>query len=397
MPILLKKYKKGVHEFVLLFLLIKINNMDYTIRPKLTRKYILERISQEDIMEKYLGIQVNFNELICSPLRVDPNPTCGFKYSQKGVLRFRDFAGYFWGDCFDVVAYRLNQNYAELQRYDIPFIYSNNKRGFGVILDKIARDFKLHKYSNNIDEEDAIIYTKSAQLDKINSITKINIKKREWNIHDKHYWEPYGIFQKSFIENLFKVYPVEHAWINGTVIYNYTKNDPCYAYYFGTDENDVHIFKLYFPYRKKGENRFIQNKAMIQGLDQFIPNDIGVITKSYKDVMCLYKYDISSIALNAENAPLTVGEFNSIKHYCNHWFTLTDYDYSGIKVACDMRRLHNTTPLFITDYPFKISNIGKFKNGIKDFSDMRKIFKHTKTEEIVNQIKTKIEDELYNY
>ena len=82
---------------------------------------LLNEITEEDIMEKYLGIPVNESTLtansFCSPLRIDDSPTCNYWYNHVGKLRFKDWSGHFHGDCFDVVAYKLGVN-------------SRNKRAF---------------------------------------------------------------------------------------------------------------------------------------------------------------------------------------------------------------------------------------------------------------------------
>ena len=62
--------------------------MKFGIYPVLNKTYILERISQEQIMEYYLGISVKLDILLKSPLRKDENPTCSFYYNQHGRLRF---------------------------------------------------------------------------------------------------------------------------------------------------------------------------------------------------------------------------------------------------------------------------------------------------------------------
>jgi hypothetical protein len=114
--------------------------MKYGVLPTLTRDYILSKISQEQIFEYYLGVQVDGSgALMKTPAVIRPrdnNPTFNFKYSDNGKLRARDWAGYFWGDCFDIVAYVL--------RLD-----AKDKKSFNVILDQIARDFRLHKYADS--------------------------------------------------------------------------------------------------------------------------------------------------------------------------------------------------------------------------------------------------------
>ena len=65
---------------------------------KLNKDYILKEVSQITIFSTYLGITpeliqhcIDTGELITSPLREDVHPTCGFRYDNKGKLKFKDF------------------------------------------------------------------------------------------------------------------------------------------------------------------------------------------------------------------------------------------------------------------------------------------------------------------
>ena len=61
-------------------------------------------------MEHYLGIPVK-KGLFKSPLRADNHATCAFYRNRKGSLIFKDFAGYFHGDCISVVMCIFNCSY----------------------------------------------------------------------------------------------------------------------------------------------------------------------------------------------------------------------------------------------------------------------------------------------
>ena len=77
----------------------------------MTKDYVLERVSETEIMAKYLNIPVNLDgNLVRSPLRADKKPTCLFS-SERGGIYFTDFSGDFRGDCFDVVQRVKDCNY----------------------------------------------------------------------------------------------------------------------------------------------------------------------------------------------------------------------------------------------------------------------------------------------
>jgi len=145
--------------------------MNYGILPTLTKDYILSKISQEAIFEKYLGIQVELDVPLKSPpviRSIDNNPTCQFYMTSNGKLKFRDMAGYFWGDCFDAVAHvsRLN---------------SNNKKDFNAILEIIARDFRIHKYEGKLEISTGNTYDpRDVKGKKEKTKIEFKVKVRNW-------------------------------------------------------------------------------------------------------------------------------------------------------------------------------------------------------------------------
>ena len=253
---------------------------------KLTKNNVLAKISQITIFSYYMNIPeaiikhcIDTGELICSPLRNDEHPTCGFRYDNKGKLKFRDFSGMFWGDCFDVVALIMSKLYKE----DIDI---SNKNDFIKVLRHITIVFKDIFYGK---EKDINL------LNDINStITEIKNKKpnielvvRDWNQDDVNYWSQFGVTLQYL--NINFVYPVEQYYINRKVNpepkYFYRDTDPCYAYLLGKDKSGINNIKLYFPNREKGATRFITNCNHLEGIYNLNEDyyDFIVITKSSKD------------------------------------------------------------------------------------------------------------------
>ena len=65
---------------------------------KLTKQLILSKVSQVTIFSTYLNLSdklvqycIDTGELICSPIRDDVHPTCGFRYDNKGKLIKKTF------------------------------------------------------------------------------------------------------------------------------------------------------------------------------------------------------------------------------------------------------------------------------------------------------------------
>ena len=268
----------------LFFLLISF--MRNINSSKLTKQNILDKISQVNIFATYLGLPVEViqscidtGELICNPMRIDEHPTAGFKYDNRGKLKFRDFSGYFWGDCFDVVAYVMSVIYHK--SYNI-----NNKADFIKILRHITFTFKDIFYGQ---EKDITlvneINTAIAAIRHSKPIIELVV--REWNKDDEDYWKQFGVSLQYL--NLNFVYAIDQYYINRKINpepkYYYKSSDPCYGYLLGQDRSGIYNIKLYFPNRKKDITRFITNCNHLEGIYNLDRNDYNyiVITKSTKD------------------------------------------------------------------------------------------------------------------
>lgn len=351
------------------------------INRTLTKDYILEKIDEIDIFSEYLNVDdrdiercISDDLLICSPLRVDEEPTVGFRYNKRGRLKMRDFAGYFWGDCFDLVAY-------------IYGLSVNNKDDFYRILYDIAVRFGLI-VDKEYKEHHIAVTKKRSKVIRKGGKHKIEFKARAWNKSDLDYWKV--IFKNeqycSKYLDYFKVYPVDYYWIDidsqPEPKYYYKRNDPCYAYYFGKDAKGIDDIKLYFPMRKHNGKlpRFITNSNNIGGLDYLPPKvDYLLITKSYKDMCSLYSFitpmnpRVGIITLVSESTPLSEIEYNDladkvIKTFRNTdikaVFTLLDFDLTGIRMSNKMRKEFKTIPFFLTNGRFSTIDY----EG-KDFTD----------------------------
>lgn len=257
---------------------------------KLTKQYILSKVSQVTIFATYLNLSnsiiqqcIDNRTLIVSPLREDIHPTCGFMYDNRGKLKFKDFAGYFWGDCFDLVALVMSNIYKK--EYDI-----SKKEDFVKVLKHITFTFKDIFYGKEKD---------IALINEINnSIVELKNKKniielviRNWNTNDKEYWNRIGVDLHTL--NINFVYPVDQYYINRKINpepkYHYKDSDPCYAYFLGQDKHGINNIKLYFPFRTKTTTRFITNCNHLEGIYNLDKNnyDIIVITKSTKDRLAI--------------------------------------------------------------------------------------------------------------
>jgi hypothetical protein len=350
--------------------------MSFDIHPKITKQYILARLTQEDIFNFYLSnfnVVVQTKSLFSSPFRRDKDPSCGFKYRGDGKLIMKDFGGDFHGDCFDVVKYI--------------FRYNN----FYDILDTIARDFCIHKYENN-KPKDFNINTQKLIVESINKVTEktdIKIKVRKWLKVDEAYWKKFNITIELL--NYYNVYPIQFFWVNGDLKYEFEADDLAYAYYFGKNSDNNEKFKIYLPLRKKF--RFRQNCSVLQGLNQLKKAEYGVITKSLKDVISLRSFGIQAVAPNSENTKLQLDDILTIRKSIFKPYSFYDNDLTGIRNAKEIRDTY-TIPIIM--YHKRTVAEEFYHPKIKDFCNIVEYLGKEKTKNLIKQIQTNIENEKLN-
>lgn len=362
------------------------------VYPELTKRYLLERVTQEEIMEYYTNIPVNSTTTTIqfnSPLRPDNTPSANYYYAKdnKGEVRLKlkDWGkGAFNGDIFDVASYFTK-------------IKSNTSQGFKLLLHKIAFDFRIHKYEN--EEERRELLTILNTYHKTSQLKVFKVTPRAWNVYDERYW-----YKKYFIGSdllrIGKVIPIQNLQIEGKdgYLYNnysYSAKDPAYAYYGGVI-NGIQIWKIYFPFRLKGR-KFLTNYSFIQGLDIFQPARIGIITKSYKDVLCYKLFKIEAIAIPSETYVMSKEEYFNIKSKCDIVLTNFDYDKAGILLANKYKKIHKCSPLMFTR--------GKYNQpdfGVKDFSEFIEKYGVEATIRMIQNLLNTFEEDLtsinlYNY
>lgn len=313
---------------------------DYKPDPEIDKEYVLSRISQEEIFEHYLGVEVQTSEHIRSPLRRDKHPTCNFDY-HRGKLYFMDWAMFDSPkDCFNIVMYI----------YDLDFWDA---------LEKIAADFNL--VNKDVDRELRYEYEASESDPKDESSpTLIEVKKQDFTKTDIDYLNRYEITESTCEK--YKVYSLRQIWLNRDCIYFYSDNDPALGYYFGT-KNGIQQWKIYFYQRDSF--RFICNTNRPQGYPQLPGSgEYCVITKSMKDVMCMHEFDIPAVAPQSESQLPNEQLISELQSRFNRLFSLYDFDRTGISTANGLFRKYEIPRLFLTNGRF-----GSVDYVAKDFSD----------------------------
>lgn len=373
------------------------------LTSNLTKAFIESNIPQENIMAKYLNLDVNVikkcietNTLITSVFRDnDTNSSMGFAYNKHGKLKVRDFggAGQFM-DIYDTVAYVLSI------AYERP-INTNNKRDFYFILTHIYKTFSKEiddkKYKEKIDND--IIYGLS-KIKKRRPI--IEIVPRSWNKSDKEYWGKLGV-SLSYLNTHF-VIPVDQYYIdrgiNTEPKYYYKQKDPCYAYMLGQNRQGIYFIKLYFPNRNRTtELKFITNCNVLEGLLNLELNnyDFILITKSSKDRLSIgghldtipfygganAKLNVGIINLPSENYHLTEKEYSWLTNKLapnGKIISLLDFDYTGRCGAKYLYETYNIPYMFITRGEFGLPNY-----HCKDFTDLHDIYTIKEINQFINE------------
>ena len=270
----------------------------------LSKESILKEISEEEIMRHYLGFDFEIGRMYQSPLRDDDVPSFNIYYSEYQELRYKDFNGS-QGTCFDLVMNLIGCNFYEA--------ICNINEEFGLGLNGKFGDKKLSykKFKAEIIDKKCLIQFKPQHLTLI----------------DKKYWGKYSISLDTLKH--FNVYSAKFVFLNKKLLFRYTNNSPVYCYKFGDK------VKVYRPLQPKGVYKWLSNAKMdtIQGYDQLrYEKDILIITKSLKDVMCLWSLDgeYESIAPQAETTHLDESVIANIINKYKYVYILFDNDSAGI-------------------------------------------------------------------
>lgn len=318
---------------------------NYTFEPKITKEFLLSKNNEETYMTYYLGIPVK-KGLFKSPLRSDNHVTCSFFRGKSGNLYFKDFAS---GKCLTfegVVMEKFGCNYS-------------------TALKIIARDFG---YSHDSAPKKAVKIQPKFEEEKQ---TFIQAEIKDFSEAELKWWGSFGITKD--ILNRFKVFSCKTIFLNGNIYAQSAQHSPIYGYYFGKKEN-VEQWRIYMPKRK--EFRFIGNVSTktIQGYKQLPKNGkLVVITKSMKDVMCLYSLGISAVAPNSETQFVTDKILEELKQRFKYVALLYDNDLTGVRFTNKIRKQH--PELIVTMIPRN--------TGAKDISDYYHMYGKVKTQELI--------------
>lgn len=319
--------------------------------PDLTTDYILSRISEEQIWSTYCGNFTEINRGFCSELYNDRNPDCRVYYNSKNRLIYKDFGTSDTFDCFSYIQNKYNCTFREA----LIIIYN---------------DFKLGSMKYDILPQ--LVLNNAPEVLKMANKSIIEIVPKSWSLVDYEYWNDYGIPLTLLDE--YNVYACETVYLHkggNTITYNYSKNNPIYAYRFCFDGQ--YSYKIYFPLAEKKKKWLFSGGSEndIEGFDQ-LPHlgDIIILTKSLKDCMVYNMIGYPAISLQGETNKLKQDLVNKILKRFNTIVVNYDNDSEGIKGA---KRLNN-------QYGFDYFYV----DDQKDISDFVKLYGLDEAKKMIN-------------
>lgn len=233
----------------------------------ITLEYILSKVTEYDIYAHYLG-QFKVGMIYNSPFRKDKNPSFGIFYSKRTKqLLFKDHGT---GECGNVIKF--------VQLY-------TGKTNYNDILQDIVTKLNI---TANTKLDSSKQYIPSQE-------TVIGVVRQEFTDVDTNYWSQFHISTKTLKK--FNVNSIKYYLCNGVVKGIYKPENPMYAY------KVYNNFKVYRPLGDKYTKwRNNLTEYDVQGYEQLPKKgDICVITKSLKDVMCLYEMGIPAISPSSES------------------------------------------------------------------------------------------------
>ena len=319
-----------------------------SLKPKITKDFILSKVNQESIMYHYTGQDVNSKKLYTSILRNDNHVTIAYYKSKSGTLYMHDFATNEHIDCWNLVMRLYNCNYYEA-------------------LNIIAKDFDL------IEGEHKISTFKVVPEIKETNSARIQVQIKDYTKEELEWWKEFGISLKTLKK--FHVYSIQHVFLNGELKFTSSKQCPIYGYYFGKDKNGDEKWKIYFPLKEN--YRFLNNlsKKVLQGYHQLPKTgDLLVITKSMKDLMAMYEFGIPAVSPNSETLFVDDKKLNEFKQRFKRILIIYDSDRPGKSNMAKIRREHPELNYYF--FP---------KYLAKDFTDSIKMVGVDKMKKYVNE------------
>jgi 5S rRNA maturation endonuclease (ribonuclease M5) len=288
---------------------------------------LLDKVDDYTIYSYYLG-PFKPGKLMNSPLRSDDKmPSFAIFPTKDGALLFKDHGTGVAGNALKFLKlYKGIQTREELEKELLRIVRRFNPTSS---VATVTRSYAPH--------ED----------------TDIGIVRQPFTEVDKKYWKQFHISIDTL--KRFNVFSIKYFLCNRVVRGTYKETSPMYAY------KVYDKFKIYRPlaskytkWRTNLTNRHVQGLAELP----YEGGDLLVITKSLKDVMCLYEMGISAIAASSETTFIPDDILRTLRRKWKRVVILYDRDATGMMKARDYSKQYKLNAIFVHK---------KFKS--KDISD----------------------------
>lgn len=310
--------------------------------PSLSLAEIFNYVSETEVLSSVFPDINSLPTCICSPLRVDRNPSFSIYVSASNHVRFKDFATGESGGLLDLLCEYWNCSFQQcLGKIGSMFISGNNV----TIKPKSIRTFTRKEH---------------------NHLTDIQVVIRPWHDYDYQYWSSYGVEPKWL--HYAEIYPIsykivtkrEHPKDKG-VRYIFPADKLAYVY---VERKDGRVqLKIYQPLNTKGFKWCSKMDASVIGLWTKIPEygDRVIICSSIKDALCISsQLHIPTLCLQGEGYNMSATAVSELKRRYKRVFISFDVDAPG---KADAEKLASSTGFI---------NIVPNLKGEKDYSDYYK-------------------------
>ena len=293
---------------------------------------LLDKVTDYDIYSYYIGA-FKPGKLLNSPLRPDDKiPSFAIFPSKTGGLLFKDHGTGIAGNALKFVKlYRGIQTREELERELLAIVRRMNPN--------------------------QAIRTATSSPRVSSGMTDIGIVRQPFTTVDKQYWKQFHISIDTLRH--FNVFSIKYFLCNSVVRGTYKETSPMYAY------KVFDKFKIYRPLAPKYTKwRTNLTNRHVQGLAE-LPKEGGnllIITKSLKDVMCLYEMGYCAIAASSETTFIPEDILQSLRSKWKHIVILYDRDRTGMANARQYSKRYKFDAFFVNK-KFKAKDISDAVKG----------------------------------
>ena len=277
---------------------------------------LLEKLDDYTIYSYYVG-KFKPGKLMNSPLRTDDKmPSFAIFPGKDGVLFFKDHGTGESGNALKFVKiYKNIQTRDQLEKELLRIIRNTNP--------------------NETKRRNTYQASTTVPVD-------IGIVRQPFTEVDKKYWKQFHISIETLRK--FNVFSIKHFLCNRVVRGTYKEDSPMYAY------KVYDKFKIYRPLASKYTKwRTSLTNRHVQGLAE-LPQEGGnllIITKSLKDVMCLYEMGFSAIAASSETTFIPEDILKSLKRKWRNIILLYDRDRTGMLKSREYSKKYGLDCIFV--------------------------------------------------